>query len=156
MKIVFSRDEIVALVLTVVIIKAGLYFYPSMEPYFAESAYIVTTSGLEEKTVQVMEIEGKEKSNNVYYIGRPNCADCRMSIKNIKRLYQICNKGGNRKMYYVELKKEITDSERRYLDSISVDSIPTIIRCEGGEVVQFGYDEINSAHYEKAFKRFLN
>ena len=83
MKIAFSKKEIIAIVLAIVMVKAGLYFYPLVEPYFAESAYIAVTRAFEEKSVQDMEVESKDKSNNrIYYIGRPSCIDCRMSINN--------------------------------------------------------------------------
>ncbi|OLR55637.1 hypothetical protein BHK98_05905 [Hornefia porci] len=156
MRISFTKNEIIAVFLAIVLIKVGMYFYPIVEPYFAESSYVAITGSFETKSVMDLQEASKNPNDrNCYYIGRSNCIDCRESINNIRELYIDYEGDANNRMYYVKLKNEITDEERKYLDSISIDSIPTIVKFEKGQAVQFGYDEINSKQYKEKFKKFI-
>ena len=156
MNITFSKKEIIALILVMILVKSGFYLYPLAESHFGESAYIAVTKEFEKKSVQDMQADGKEDNNNIYYIGRPSCIDCRVAIKNTRVLYRICDEKNNQKMYYVRLKNEISDSERKYLDSISVDNIPTIVSFKDGEALQFEYDDITAEKFIEKFEDYMD
>lgn len=96
-----------------------------MEPYFEEGSYLAITGSFETKSIMDIQKASKSFSNkNCYYVGRANCIDCRKSINNIRNLYNNYENDASRKIYYVKLKNKTTNTERKYLDSISIDSIP--------------------------------
>lgn len=153
--ITFRIIDVITIVIVILFIKFALYYYPNIEPVFDEFAYNILVDDMNIKTVSEMENAGTSSSGDeLYYIGRGSCIDCREGISNILILKEYAEETG-RKFFYVKLKNEITEEERRYLDSIGVDNIPTITLLKGGKIKQFGFEEIVSSDFKSKFEDFL-
>lgn len=155
-KISLGKSELVAILLTVIIVKLAIYYYPIMEPYFARNVYSAVTTEFKVITVkQLWENDYSQSKTKMYYIGRSSCIDCRESIGNTKKLKKLLAEEYHTNMYYVKLKNNISQSEREYLNSIKVDNIPTIVAFRGNKVYQFKYDKIVAKDFENKFRQFI-
>lgn len=77
-KISLGKSELVAILLTVIIVKLAIYYYPIMEPYFAGNVYSAVTTEFKVITVkQLWENDYSQSKTKMYYIGRSSCIDCR-------------------------------------------------------------------------------
>lgn len=155
--VTFKWKDLAAIVFLILVIKLAIYYYPTMEPYLSGNVYNALVKNCDTKTVAEMQIENNSKEGLcAYYIGRSNCIDCRVALGNTLELADLFSKEYENNMYYVRLKNNINESERKYLDSIDVDNIPAIIIIYGGETHQFVYDDIMSKDYKKNFKKFVD
>lgn len=155
-KISFGKSELAAIILTIILIKLAVFYYPTMEPYFAGNVYNAVTANFEVRTVKQLQESNNDPSvTGMYYIGRASCIDCRESIGNTKKLLKLLPEEYHINMYYVKLKNNISESEREYLDSIQVDNIPTIVAFHNNKAYQFEYDEITSRDFENKFRQFV-
>lgn len=155
-KITINWKDIVAVILGVAIVKMALYYYPFISPYLDECAYNFVANNFRSQTVMQLKKKNEinKNSTNIYYIGRSSCPDCRENIIHVKRLLKISENTFNIPTYYVRLKDVISVNERKYLDSIGVDEIPTIVRSKNGKITQFKYRDINAKNYIEKFKKF--
>lgn len=156
-KIAIGWKDIVAVILGVIIVKIALYYYPFMSSSLDECAYNFVTTNFRTRTVMQLKIknETSKDSTSIYYVGRSSCPDCRENIIHVKRLFRISKDTFSVPAYYIRLKDVISRNERKYLDSIDVDEIPTIILSKGGKLTQFRYRDINAKNYVEKFKKFV-
>lgn len=157
-KITIKKQDALALLLLAILIKIAIYYYPVAEPRAFETAYDIITMSLQTVTVDYMKISQNERNTDIryYYVGRGNCPDCRDAINNIMVLSEIVDKEFGGTLYYVRLKNRISEEDRRYLDSVEIDNIPTIAIIISDQCYLFEYDQITSNNYIEAFSAFIN
>lgn len=157
-KITIKKQDALALLLLAILIKISIYYYPVAEPRVFETAYDIITTPLQTVTVGYMEISQSERNTDIhyYYVGRGNCPDCRDAVNNIMVLSEIVDKELGGTLYYVKLKNKISEEDRRYLDSVEIDNIPTIAIICSGQCYLFEYDQLTSNNYVEAFSAFIN
>ncbi len=154
----FNKIDILTIIVVILVIKLSLYYYPTLEPYLAGNVYnAIASDNFEIKTVAELKNENNVNEDiQAYYIGRASCIDCRVAIGNTLKLSDVFSKKYKKNMSYVQLKNNINDNERAYLDSIGIDNIPVIIISYNGVDYQFEYDDIISQNSENNFVKFMD
>lgn len=97
---------------------------------------------------------GNNNSEQVFFVGRKSCGDCKNAIGRIGELRNWIEITKNVDMQYIELPDQLEDFDREFLrNNLNVNSIPAIVISVNNQIKVFDFDTIM---HEENIKKMIN